>query len=71
MGILWNSWFLKIVLLGILNASLYAKIPIGKNLIDSYYKTIELPSGSSIDDIRKSCRSLRAKYHPDRNKKIL
>jgi len=32
---------------------------------DKYYKWLELPNGSSFDDIKKSYKTLMKKYHPD------
>jgi len=32
-----------------------------------YYELLEIPKGSSLDDIKKAYRKLAMKYHPDRN----
>ena len=36
--------------------------------MDNYYSTLELDKNASIDEIRKSFRTLALKYHPDKNK---
>lgn len=36
--------------------------------MDDYYSALELNKNASIDEIRKSFRSLALKYHPDKNK---
>jgi len=36
--------------------------------VDNYYSTLELDKNASIDEIRKSFRTLALKYHPDKNK---
>lgn len=36
--------------------------------MDDYYSALELNKNASIDEIRKSFRTLALKYHPDKNK---
>lgn len=36
--------------------------------MDDYYSALELNSNASIDEIRKSFRTLALRYHPDKNK---
>jgi curved DNA-binding protein CbpA len=36
--------------------------------MDDYYRALELKKNASIDEIRKSFRTLALKYHPDKNK---
>jgi DnaJ-class molecular chaperone len=36
--------------------------------VDDYYSALELNKNASIDEIRKSFRTLALKYHPDKNK---
>lgn len=36
--------------------------------MDDYYSTLELNKDASMDEIRKSFRTLALKYHPDKNK---
>ncbi|MDW0138877.1 MAG: DnaJ domain-containing protein [Nitrososphaeraceae archaeon] len=36
--------------------------------MDDYYGALELNKNASIDEIRKSFRTLALKYHPDKNK---
>lgn len=36
--------------------------------MDDYYRALELNENASIDEIRKSFRTLALKYHPDKNK---
>jgi len=36
--------------------------------MDDYYKVLELNRNASLDEIRKSFRSLALRYHPDKNK---
>lgn len=36
--------------------------------MDDYYRALELNKNASIDEIRKSFRTLALKYHPDKNK---
>jgi len=36
--------------------------------MDDYYRALELNMNASIDEIRKSFRTLALKYHPDKNK---
>ena len=33
-----------------------------------YYDILEIPKGSSEEEIKKAFRKLALKYHPDRNK---
>lgn len=33
----------------------------------NFYKTLEIPDGSSLDEIKRAYRRLALKYHPDRN----
>ncbi|HET6715916.1 MAG TPA: DnaJ domain-containing protein, partial [Nitrososphaeraceae archaeon] len=35
--------------------------------MDDYYSALELNKNASIDEIRKSFRTLALKYHPDKN----
>lgn len=39
-----------------------------KYYVDDYYRALELNNNASIDEIRKSFRTLALKYHPDKNK---
>jgi DnaJ-class molecular chaperone len=36
--------------------------------VDDYYRALELDKNASMDEIRKSFRTLALKYHPDKNK---
>jgi DnaJ-class molecular chaperone len=36
--------------------------------VDDYYRVLELNKRASMDEIRKSFRTLALKYHPDKNK---
>jgi curved DNA-binding protein CbpA len=36
--------------------------------MDDYYRALKLNKNASIDEIRKSFRTLALKYHPDKNK---
>lgn len=36
--------------------------------MDDYYRALELDIDASMDEIRKSFRTLALKYHPDKNK---
>ncbi|HEX7274028.1 MAG TPA: DnaJ domain-containing protein [Nitrososphaeraceae archaeon] len=36
--------------------------------MDDYYRALELDKNASMDEIRKSFRTLALKYHPDKNK---
>lgn len=36
--------------------------------MDDYYSALELNKNASMDEIRKSFRTLALKYHPDKNK---
>ena len=36
--------------------------------MDDYYTALELNKNASLDEIRKSFRTLALKYHPDKNK---
>ena len=36
--------------------------------MDDYYRALELNKNASLDEIRKSFRTLALKYHPDKNK---
>ena len=36
--------------------------------MDDYYSALELNKNASIDEIRKSFRTLALKYHPDKNR---
>jgi curved DNA-binding protein CbpA len=36
--------------------------------VDDYYRALELNKNASLDEIRKSFRTLALKYHPDKNK---
>jgi len=36
--------------------------------VDDYYSALELNKNASMDEIRKSFRTLALKYHPDKNK---
>jgi curved DNA-binding protein CbpA len=36
--------------------------------VDNYYRALELNNNASLDEIRKSFRTLALKYHPDKNK---
>jgi curved DNA-binding protein CbpA len=36
--------------------------------MDDYYNVLELNQNASIDEIRKSFRTLALRYHPDKNK---
>ncbi|HJU78225.1 MAG TPA: DnaJ domain-containing protein [Nitrososphaeraceae archaeon] len=36
--------------------------------MDDYYRALELSKDASMDEIRKSFRTLALKYHPDKNK---
>lgn len=36
--------------------------------MDDYYSALELNKNASIDEIRRSFRTLALKYHPDKNK---
>jgi len=36
--------------------------------MDDYYKVLELNRNASLDEIRKSFRTLALRYHPDKNK---
>ena len=36
--------------------------------MDDYYNALELNKNASMDEIRKSFRTLALKYHPDKNK---
>jgi DnaJ-class molecular chaperone len=36
--------------------------------VDDYYGALELNKNASLDEIRKSFRTLALKYHPDKNK---
>lgn len=36
--------------------------------MDDYYRALELNKDASLDEIRKSFRTLALKYHPDKNK---
>ena len=39
-----------------------------KYYVDDYYRALELNNNASIDEIRKSFRTLALRYHPDKNK---
>jgi len=36
--------------------------------VDDYYRSLELNNNASMDEIRKSFRTLALRYHPDKNK---
>ena len=36
--------------------------------MDDYYRSLELNKNASMDEIRKSFRTLALRYHPDKNK---
>ncbi|MGE5822926.1 MAG: DnaJ domain-containing protein [Nitrososphaerota archaeon] len=36
--------------------------------MDDYYRALELNKNASLDEIRRSFRTLALKYHPDKNK---
>jgi DnaJ-class molecular chaperone len=36
--------------------------------VDDYYRSLELNKNASMDEIRKSFRTLALRYHPDKNK---
>ncbi len=38
------------------------------SILKNYYHILELPTGASLDDIKRSYRSLVKRYHPDLNK---
>ena len=38
----------------------------GSSKEKKFFETLELPEGSSFDEIKKSYRSLMKKYHPDK-----